>query len=46
MRFRDYFNPEGVVGVRLLNGEEFIFIVSDNGGGYLKLRYEELEINA
>ncbi|HZS03831.1 MAG TPA: DUF3616 domain-containing protein [Blastocatellia bacterium] len=46
VRFRDYFNPEGVTGVRLLNGEEFVFIVSDNGGGYLKLRYEELKLDS
>ena len=46
VRFREYFNPEGVTGVRLLNGEEFILIVSDNGGGYLKLRYEELKLDS
>src|SRR5207244_4136998 len=45
VRFREYFNPEGVTGVRLTTGEEFIFIVSDNGGGYMKLRYEELKLD-
>jgi len=46
VRFREYFNPEGVTGVSLPTGEEFIFIVSDNGGGYLKLRYEELGLDS
>ena len=44
VRFRDYFNPEGVSRVSLSTGEDYIFIVSDNGGGYMKLRYEELNL--
>jgi hypothetical protein len=45
VKFRDYFNPEGVCPVKLSTGEEFIFIVSDDGGGYLKLRYEEVPLD-